>query len=200
MRGTGKTRGRASRTGPSAAGPAALAHVGVMPHPQRRQATDPAQLGYRSYTALAGAFLAAPGSMTQTGAVSGDHPVKYLIGLVAVGLFGWLGWVISRFGRDAATDRDASGEPGGTQQRAQLERLHEPSASAGPGKDRRGAQSRARSRAPAGGGGARGSASRPVGPEDDECFMRQLSEELRRQRAARQRETDADGTGAGASG
>lgn len=176
-----------------------------MPHPQRRPAADPARLGYRSYTVLAGALLAAPGSMTQSGAVAGDDPVKYLIGLVAVGLFVWLGWVMSRFGRDAATDRGASGEPGAAQRRAQLERLHDPSVSAGPGKDGRGARSRARSRASAGGRGTRGPAARPAGPEDDERFMRQLSEELRRQREARQREsgadgTDADGTGADASG
>lgn len=196
MRGTVRTGAWALPTGSSVAGSGDLAHIESSTHQRRRLATDPTWPRERSSSVLLGTFLASSGPVSQTSALTGDHPIKYVIGLAAVGLFGWLGWVMSRFGRDTAADPGVTGdvgdmfmppwpEPG-------PEVAQRPAPRAGAGPRRRLGRAAAREVFAPARPAKPPVRSRPLGPEDDERFMRHLNEQLARDRAKRQRDQDDD--------
>lgn len=169
--------------------------IGSTVHRRRRSAASSDWPSSRASSVLAGTFLAGSAPLGQPGDAASDHPVKWLIGLLAVAALGWLGWVVSGFGRDTVIDLGAPG--GGDAHRlAQPDRVRKASRRSGRSVDRRARQIPAGPRGSFGPAGTRGASSEPVGPEDDEHFMRQLSEQLERRRAERQRDQE-DGTDAG---
>ena len=163
---------------------------------RRRAVASPNLPSSRASSVLAGTFLAGSGPLGQPGGAASDHPVRWLIGLLAVVALGWLCWVVSGFGRDAAMDPGTPGDGGDAHRLAQSDRLRDASRRSGRSVGRQARQISAGPRGSFGPAGTRGASSEPVGPEDDERFMRQLGEQLERRRAQRQRDQE-DGTDAG---
>lgn len=160
--------------------------------------------GSRSSSLLAGVLVAASDPLSQPSRPESDHPVKWLIGLLAILALGWLGWLMSRFGRDTATEAGTLGDVGSTHTRAHLGRFHgapQPADGTVGGQRQR---FRARSSETIRATGTQGSSLEPVGPEDDQRFMRQVSEQLEHERAERERterqRNQDDGTDAGRAG
>ena len=170
--------------------------IGPTAHGCRRADASPNWPGSRASSVLAGTFLAGSGPLAQPGDAASDHPVKWLIGLLAVLTLGWLGWVVSGFGRDTARDPAAPWNSGDARRLAQSDGRREAPRRSGRSVDRQVRRIEAGPLGSFGPAGTRGASSEPVGPEDDERFMRQLSEQLERRRAERQRAQE-DGTEAG---
>lgn len=139
---------------------------------------------WQSSEGFAGSLVAAAGPVVKPDGGSGvEHAQAWLFGLVAIVALGWLAWVVSRFGGDE--EEGARAVRDGKRRHAIASRMPRPDIGArhqrrkGPREFWSAGRGSPPNRRQAAAG------ARPLGPDDDDEFLRRLAEQLRRRREGR---------------